>query len=298
MKLSKGLFQMSAVMVRAAALLIALAAAVNLAAAQTPADGRLERIATTKSIRIAYRFDAAPFSFLNDAKEPIGYTIDLCKLVVRSIERQIGLQQLAIEWVPVSTETRFETVASGSADMECGASSVTLERMKQVDFSIFVFVETTGLVVRSASSIRSVSDMTGKTIAVIAGTTNQRALADQVKQGTLKVTLITVKSRDEGIAALEDGRADGFASDKLLLAGSHPTDPKALSMLPDDLSFEPYGIALPRSDSPFRLAVNTGLAEVYRSGQVIDVFEKWFRPIGLQPGTLLRAAYIFGAFLD
>ena len=106
-----------------------------------PADSRLKTIVAKKVIRIAYRADARPFAFLNDAKEPLGYTIDLCKQVTKSIEQQFGLPELKIEWVPVTVETRFSAVAGGKADIECGSSTVTLGRMKEVDFSIFVFVE-------------------------------------------------------------------------------------------------------------------------------------------------------------
>ena len=120
------------------------------ASAQThvPADSRLKSIIAKKVIRIAYRADARPFAFVNDAKEPLGYTIDLCKQVTKSIEQQFGVAELKIEWVPVTVETRFSAVAGGKADMECGSSTVTLGRMKEVDFSIFVFVESTGVLVR------------------------------------------------------------------------------------------------------------------------------------------------------
>ncbi len=118
-----------------------------------PADSRLKSIIAKKVIRIAYRADAKPFAFVNDANEPLGYTIDLCKQVTKSIEQQFGLHELKIEWVPVTVETRFSAVASGKADMECGSSTVTLGRMKEVDFSIFVFVESTGVLVCGAPRI-------------------------------------------------------------------------------------------------------------------------------------------------
>src|SRR5271154_6019968 len=95
-------------------------------------DSRLKTIIAKKVIRIAYRADARPFAFVNDAKEPLGYTIDLCKQVTKSIEQQFGLPELKIEWVPVTVETRFSAVAGGKADMECGSSTVTLGRMKEV----------------------------------------------------------------------------------------------------------------------------------------------------------------------
>jgi len=293
--------------VLAGALAVALGAAfcVGLAAearAQTrpaitvPADSRLKSIIAKKAIRIAYRADARPFAFVNDANEPLGYTVDLCKQVTKSIERQFGLPELKIEWVPVTVETRFSAVASGKADLECGSSTVTLGRMRDVDFSILVFVESTGVLVAAASNIHSFAEMAGKKIAVVSGTTNERVVAEQAKARNLNVTLVAVKDRDEAVAALEGGKADGFASDKLLLAGAQIKHPESLVMLPDDLSIEQYAIVLPRGDWALRLAVNTGLAQFFRAGKTNDLFERWF--FGSRPGLLLEALYALGRISD
>jgi len=276
------------------ALLVSLAAAS--AQTQVPADSRLKNIIATKTIRIAYRADARPFAFVNDAKEPLGYTVDLCQQVSKSIAQQFGLQDLTIQWVPVTVETRFSAVAGGQADLECGSSTVTLGRMKEVDFSIFVFVESTGVLVTRASNIHGFAEMAGKKIAVVTGTTNERAVADQVRRLKLDVTLVAVKDRDEGIAALEAGKVDGFASDKLLLAGAQFKNPDAFAMLPDDLSIEQYAIVLPRGDWALRLAVNTGLAQVFRNGRTVELFERWF--FGARPGVLLEAVYALGRIAD
>ncbi|MGA7011109.1 MAG: transporter substrate-binding domain-containing protein, partial [Pseudolabrys sp.] len=192
----------------------------------------------------------------------------------------------------------FTTVASGKADMECGSSTATLGRMKEVDFSNFVFVETTGIIVMKASNIRTFADMTGKKIAVAAGTTNEQAIINQLKQQKVEATLVSVKDGSEAVALLESGKADGFASDKLLLVGAHIKNPQDLMMLPDDLSVEPYAIVLPRGDWALRLAVNTGLAQIYRDGRVIVVFKAWFDRVGLQMSPVLRIMYGLGAMSD
>jgi ABC-type amino acid transport substrate-binding protein len=288
-------------MVRVASALVAFLLAAVVAAPEASAqaaDGRLKRIASSKTIKIAHRTDATPFSFVNDKKEVAGYTIDLCKAVVASIEKQIKVQPLKIEWVPVSTQDRFTAVASGKADMECGSSTVTLTRMKQVDFSNITFVESTGVVVRTATGANNIGDLAGKKIAVIAGTTNEQALKVRDQQLKLNATFVPVKDRNEAISVLESGGADAFASDKLLLVGTQFKDPQSMKMLPDDLSIEPYAIALPRNDANLRLAVNAGLAETYRSGEIMTIFTRWFSPIGLRPGILLGASYALGALAE
>ena len=278
------------------ALLVAAALPANDASAQTTA-GRLKAIAGSKTIKIAHRTDAMPFSYVEN-QEVIGYTIDICKAVVASLEKQLKVQPLKVEWVPVTTQTRFDAVTSGKADLECGSSTVTLSRMKQVDFSNYVFVESTGLAVKSAANTIKLQDLSGKRIAVISGTSNEKAMAAVNEKAQLNATLVPVKDRDEAVAALDSGKADGFASDKLLLVGTQFKDMQSYRMLPDDLSVEPYAIALPRGDWELRLAVNTALAELYRSGQVLKIFDQWFGRIGLRPGLLLGSAYTLGALPD
>jgi ABC-type amino acid transport substrate-binding protein len=263
--------------------------------AQAP-DGRLKKIVQSRNIAIAFRSDATPFSFLDEKIQVSGFSIDLCKRVVASIARQFEVP-LKINWVPVTAATRFEAVARGQADMECGSSTVSLSRLKQVDFSSYIFVASTGLLVKEASGARKLADLAGKTIAVIAGTTNERAIQAQLKRRKIEARLAAFKSREEALAALDAGTADAFAWDKLLLVGaaaSRPKNASQLLLLAEDFSFEPYGIVLPLGDTPFRMAVNAGLAEVYSTGDITEIFNLWFAPLG-PPSPLLEAVYIFGA---
>ncbi len=278
----------------------ALAALILASAVQAqPLDGRLKRIAETKTIAIAHRTDAMPFSFTDDSKQVTGFTVDLCKRVVASIERQINVPGLQIKWVPVTSQNRFAVVASGQADLECGASTVTLSRLRQVDFSSFIFVETTSLLVKSASGLQSFADVAGKKIAVVAGTTNERAVQAQLKRRQISATVVPMASREQAFEALESGAADAFASDRLLLLGSFvkAKDPKAMAILGDELSMEPYGIALPRGDASLRLAVNTGLSQVFGSGEIGELFKTWFGQLG-RPSVVLEVNYLLGTIPD
>lgn len=272
-----------------------------IALAQTaPAlDGRLKKIQETKSIAIAHRTDATPFSFEDDKKQVVGYSIDLCRRVVGAIERQLGLSELKIKWVPVTVQNRFDVVAKGQADMECGSSTVTLSRMKIVDFSSFTFVDGTGLLVKASLAANSLSDLGSKKIGVIGGTSNERALNEALKRRVVNATVVPLKSSDEGLVQLESGAIDGFASDRVLLLAlaGKSKDPKALALLGEGLSFEPYAIALPRGDWQMRLAVNSALAQIYRSGAIGEIFGRWFGALG-RPGALTEATFLFGALQE
>ncbi len=273
----------------------ALALAPALATAQ-PLEGRLKKIKESKTIAIAHRTDAAPFSFVDDKKEPVGYSVDLCKRVVGAIGEQIGVPDLKIKWVAATTQNRFDVVAKGEADMECGSSSVTLGRMKQVDFSSFIFVDSTTLLVHKDVPGKSLGELGGKKIGVVTGTTNERALAAATKDRMISVTVVPLKTRDEGLAKLEAKEIDAFAADRILLMGmaGKAKDAKSLALLDDDLSLEGYAIALPRGDAGLRLAVNTGLSKIYRSAAIGEIYNNWFGALG-KPSKVLVITYLFGA---
>src|SRR5688572_25821588 len=281
-------------MKRTAILALALLLAAGAAHSQGTGN-RLKSIAASKAITIAYRTDATPFSFTDESKQIGGFSIDVCKRVVASIERQLKVENLQIKWHPVTVQDRFDAVARGRADMECGSSTVTLSRLKQVDFSSYIYVESTGLLTKATSGLRRFSDLAGRRIGVVVGTTNESAVHAQLKRRLLSATVVAFKTREEAFAALESGKVDAFASDKMLLIGaaSKAKDQKSLYLMPDELSFEPYGIVLPRGDSDFRLAVNTGLSQLYDSGEIQQIFGKWFGAFG-DPGPVTKIMYILG----
>jgi ABC-type amino acid transport substrate-binding protein len=283
---------------RLAALTTALAAALvvpTLAAAQT-LDGVSKKIRDTKAITIAYRTDALPFSYEKD-KQPAGYTVELCKRVVASLEQQLKVQPIAVKWVAATTQNRLDLVRKGEVTMECGATTATLGRMEQVDFSSPVFVDSTALLVRKAVGATSLSGLAGKKIAVIGGTTNQRALDAALKNGLVTASVVTVKSREEGVATLEAGSADAMAGDRILLAGlaTQVKDATQYELLAEDLGLEPYAIALPRGDASLRLAVNRALAQIYSSDAIIRVFRDAFGPTA-KPSTALLVMYALNAY--
>jgi glutamate/aspartate transport system substrate-binding protein len=281
-------------MKRTATLALALLLAAGAAHSQGTAS-RLKNIAATRTITIAYRADATPFSFTDEKKQIGGFSIDVCKRVVASIEQQLKIQGLQVKWHPVTSQSRFDAVAKGQADMECGSSTVTLARLKQVDFSNYIYVESTGVLVKAALSARRFSELQDRRIGVVAGTTNEAAVHAQLKRRLLSATVVPFKSRDEAFAALEAGKVDAFASDKMLLLGvaSKSPDSKSLFLMADELSYEPYGIVLPRGDADFRLAVNTGLSQLYGSGEIERVFGRWFGAFG-DPGPITKIMYILG----
>lgn len=280
-------------MLRPFLLATAICCAIGTDARSEDLDGRLKQIHETRTIKMAYRSDANPFSVAHAQGQPDGYTIDLCKFIASFLERQLK-SKLTIEWIPVDSQNRFDSIAAGVADIECGSSSVSFARMTKVDFSSFIFMENTGLIVRTKSGISNFGDLEGKKIAVIVGTTNEIAVMKEVQRRKFQTAVIRVKDRREGIAALRTGAVDGFASDKLLLIGNSAVSGADYKMLPENLSTEPYALALPRGDWRFRAEVNRALSQLYGSPQILEIYRKWFAALGERPDLLRAAVYIFG----
>ena len=253
--------------------------------------GALSTIQKNGVIRLGHLRDAPPFSFADD-KGPQGYSVELCKHVARSIQRQLNLTSLRIEWVPLTLQERIPAVRDHRVDIECGTTTWTLSRQQEVDFSLMTFVDGATVLVRSASDMLRLADLQGKKVAVVPTTTTAGALQAAMKGRMLNFAVVTVSSPEEGIAKLQQGAVDGYASDRLVLIGQGLASKAGsnLRVLDEDFSVEPYALVLARGDPDFRLAIDRSLATLYRSGEIETIFNRWLGPLG-RPSTLLTALY-------
>ncbi len=259
--------------------------------------GTLKNIKTSGAITLGYREQSEPFSFLDEAKKPVGYSLDLCARVVDEVKAQLGLAALKVNLVALSAENRFDAVANGTVDVECGNSTNTLSRQKIVSFSNMIFVTGASFLVNSDSPVSSVNDFVGKSIGVVAGTSTETALADELAKQKLDTKVVTFKDHDEGLAALESGKIQAYAADRVVLIGlgRGAKDPAKLMLADQLFTYEPYGLVVRRNDADFQLAVNTALARTYRSGEIAQIYEKWFGAWGARPSRLLLAMFALNA---
>lgn len=273
-------------------LALTLLAAFAVGAHAADAPNTLGKIKSSKSITLAYAQNAAPFSY-DDTKtfKPAGFSISLCESVVAQIQKQLGLDTLKINWVAGTTPERLVMVAEGKADMECGVTTNTLKRQEKVDFSTTTFVQTGALLVRSDSGAKKASDLAGKKVSVVAGTTTERRVTEALSNAKIAAEVLPFKDREDAFKALEDGKAQALAGDKIVLVGlvARDTSRTRFAMLDEDFSLEPYAFALRRGDPDFRLAVNRALAVTYRSGAIVSIFDRWFAPF--KPSDVLVAIY-------
>jgi ABC-type amino acid transport substrate-binding protein len=266
------------------------------AADAQPLSGTLKTIKDTGAIKLGHRDSSVPFSYLGPDRRPAGYSVDLCERVAQSIRRDLGLADLKVVWVPVTVDTRVSAVTSGAVDLECGSTTNTLARQQQVDFSSLTFVDGSGLLVTAASGVSGVDQLLGKRVGVIPGTTTEPALRAALGKLAVAASVVEVKDHAEGLAALEAGRVDAYASDRAILSGLYASakDPQKLALTDVLMSVEPYGLMLRRGDADFRLAVNRALARIYRTNEIWEVYQRWFGRLG-RPGSLLTAMYLLYA---
>ena len=191
-------------------------------ASAEPADGRLKTVQETATLRIAYRTDSRPFAFLDGKGKPTGYTIELCERIAKSIERQLGLPSLAIKWVPVDTRTRFEAIVNGIADIECGSSTISLSRLKIVDFSSLIYAESTGVLVKSGQGLFSFDSMAGRKIGIVPGSTNALAIRNELERRKLAATLVEFRDREEGRRGARPWRTRRLCDRQARSAGAGP----------------------------------------------------------------------------
>ena len=275
-----------------------LSSAVPVAAQQ---EDTLARIKRTGVFTIGYRESSPPFSFVTKTDpKPQGYSIDLCLRVAEGIKKDLGLGQLDVKFVKVTPEDRINAVNNGTVDIECGSTTKTLSRMAQVDFSVLTFLDGGSLLTLSEAKINRLTDISGKRVAVAPGTTTEAALRDMIKKLNLQnVTLLAVKDHAEGVAALDDGKIDAYASDRTLLAGLAVSsrNPAKLYLMEDFISYEPYALMVKRGDPNFHLAVDRTLIKLYRSAEVVPIYEKWFGPFP-ESGSLIAAVYVLNSVPD
>jgi len=258
-------------------------------------DGTLKKIKSTGVIRIGHRESSAPFSFMGPEGKPVGYSIDLCERIARAVQAELKLTSLKIQYVPVTVSNRMDLVNSGAVDIECGSSTASLSRQERVDFSSLIFIDGGAYLVGRGSGIQGITDFAGKKIGVIPGTTTEPAVQEDLQRNGVTATIVPITDHDKGFLALQAGEIDAYASDRTILVGLLVRENAAdkFGVTDQQFSYEPYALMLRRNDSAFRLVVNRALARVYRSGDIVPIYSKWFAVMGRPSGALLLMYRLF-----
>ncbi|HQQ70447.1 MAG TPA: amino acid ABC transporter substrate-binding protein [Alicycliphilus sp.] len=260
--------------------------------------GTLARVHASGSIALAYRDSSVPFSYLGAQGQPIGYSIELCKALVRSVEQAVQ-RPLTIRWVPVTSATRMQAITSGRADLECGSTTSNLERQKSVAFSPTIFVAGTKLLVRKGEGLRDWRDLAHKKVAVTAGTTNEQVMRKLSRRLKLPMTLLVAADHAQAFAEVQNGAADAFATDDVLLYGLVAQTPGAagrLAVVGELLSYDPYAIMFRKGDAQLAKLVTDSLRVLAQDGEIDRQYRRWF--LQKLPGSQQRLGLPMSAQLE
>jgi ABC-type amino acid transport substrate-binding protein len=276
------------------ALILSTAIALLVACSSAIADdeaaftGTLKTINDRGTILIGYRTTSLPFSFLNKAGQPIGFSVDICHGIAEDVAQTLHRDLLEadapawqsgirIVYVPVAADERLPKVISGAIDLECGSTTANAEREKTVAFSPVFFLSGTKLMVPLKGGISSYRDLAGRTVVAGTGTTNADVLRRLAGRTTPPITLTEAPNLDAAYEMLVAGKADAFASDDILLAGYIATRPEGrnFGIVGDYLSFEPYAIMLRKADPDFANLVKSSFARMASEGTLTRLYTRW-----------------------
>ena len=225
---------------------------------------------------------------------PVGYAIDLCRGIADEAKKVVG-REIEVEYVALTAENRFAALVDNKIDLLCGATTRTLSRSEQVDFTLPTFVTGAAFMTLSDTDIRN--NFSGKKIGVVRGTTTVVELKKLLSETAVVAEVVEFGATSEGVGALEKRQVDVFAADQVVLIGSALTagDPAKFTVLPSLFSFEPFALAVRRNDADFRLVADRVLAGLYRSKEILKIYDTWFGKFALKRSTAFDALVLLNA---
>ena len=243
----------------------------------TYASPTLKRIDETGTIRLGHRTNSPPFAFLDAKKNPVGYSLDLCEVVVDEIAKEIG-RPLKVEFKPVTPENRIELVRSGEVDLECGSTTNSADRRNVVAFSPTMFVTGTKLLVRRGSNIRTLRDLDGKTVVLTRGTVHETSVPKIAERQKLKIRFVYAADHNESFQTLATGKADAFANDDVQLYGmlAETKSGSDFRVVGDFLTYADYALMLRKDDPEFAEVVERAFHKLAGSREIVAIYQRWF----------------------
>ena len=198
--------------------------------------------------------------------------------IADAVKAELKLAKLDVKLNPVTSATRIPLMANGTVDLECGSTTNSLERQKQVAFTITHFVTANRYVAKKASNINKLTDLKGKTVVSTSGTTNLKWLTEENQKQNLGMNIVAAKDHGEAFLMVETGRAVAFFMDDILLYDrvANARNPSEWMIGSEAYSVEPYGIMLRREDPAFKKVVDNAMIQIYKSGAIMPIYEKWF----------------------
>ncbi|WP_249143215.1 transporter substrate-binding domain-containing protein [Bradyrhizobium liaoningense] len=238
----------------------------------------LEKIKSSKRISIGYREASVPFSYLGDQQRPVGFSVDLCVAISERIKAVLKLDALDIAYTSVNASNRIPLLQNGTIDIECGSTTNTVERQKQVGFSFTTFVSQPRFMVTSASGIVDPRDLRGKTVVITQGSGALAIAQKHPSEDLAGLTVTNAKDHAESLFTLRTGRAAGWLEEDVVLAGTRAlaSDAGNFVILPKAYATFNDALMIRKDDADFKSIVDETIAAMMKSGEFARLYNKWF----------------------
>ena len=255
-----------------------LGAAFAVTAQAQDLTGTLKKIKDSGTVTIGNRESSVPFSYLDDKQQPVGYSMDLCHKIVDALKAELKMPGLKVAYTPITSQNRITLTQNGTIDMDCGSTTNSVDRQKQVSFGVTTYVTGVKMLVKANSGIKDLAQLDGKPVVTTTGTTSDTLIKQNEKGKNIDVKNIYGKDHADSFLMVESGRAAAFVMDDVLLAGliANAKNPKDFAIVGDPFRVEPYGIMIRKDDPQFKALVDKTLAGLMKSGEIVKIYDKWF----------------------
>jgi ABC-type amino acid transport substrate-binding protein len=235
----------------------------------------LEKIKRTDAFTVGTRTGSPPFGYINKQNEWVGFSVDLARLINQNLEKKLG-RSVKFELKESTPATRIPLLTSMAVDLIAGTMTDTRARRESVDFSLTYFATGAQFLVKKGSTFKGVQNIAGRRIGTQQGSTNERALRERYPQANL----IVFPDQPSGFTALAQGKVDAYTNDGIQLWGLKykAPNPNDWMVVGEWYTYEPYGMAMRKNESDFRLVVDTTLMEAIEGGEYFKIYDKWFGP--------------------
>ena len=262
------------------------------------AETVVEKVARTGFLTVGTRFDAIPYSYVNDKGELVGYSMDVLERIRKRLETRLG-RPVTLQMIEANQPgEKINLIRSGDIDIAC-STAFTWERAKVVDFSISYSISGIRILAKKGSNFSTPQSLIGKRIALVPTS----AAVDVIKLVQPQATIVTTYSTiEEAIEALKTGKIDAIAGDSISLAGTILRDnPKIYEIVPEE-ALANFGIAcmVPENNSTFLDDVNYAIVKMMQDyitndTATVSQIDRWFGSQGMVPipPELLKGFFAF-----
>ena len=254
-----------------------LAAAITVLAAGSAlaqANDTLAKIKSSGAVTLGVR-ESSGLGYTLGSGKYVGFHTEMGERILADIQKQLGLANMEIKYQPVTTQNRITMVTNGTVDLECGSTTNTAGRQRDVAFAVTTYVEEVRIAVKASSPINSVKDLAGKQVVTTGNTTSAGTLK---KYESVGFKTSYSKEHSESFSMLDSGQMDAFVMDASILASniSQSKNPSGFKIVGEVLSVEHIACMLRKDDPAFKKAVDDSIKRQIKDGSLAKLYDKWF----------------------